>query len=125
MISELRAEIWGWGSKKFARGRAFVPTRGFRLDAWRQFWAQRKLTKSTMLPDGSGAILWLSMSQVRKRGRMRCSWDVSKQETLSDRSAMAGRRENERWQREVTNFLEDDGAAPDRAMEPRKQGFHL
>jgi len=41
------------------------------------------------------------------------------------RSAMAKRRENERCQREMADFFEHDGIAPDRAMEPLEEVFHL
>ena len=41
------------------------------------------------------------------------------------RSAMAKRKENERWQREMADFFDHGGVAPDRAMEPLEEVFHL
>jgi L-rhamnose mutarotase len=41
------------------------------------------------------------------------------------RSAMAKRQENERWQREMADFFDHDGVAPDRAMKPLQELFHL
>lgn len=42
------------------------------------------------------------------------------------RSGMAQREVNERWQREMSGFfLRQDGASPDRAMQPLQEVFHL
>jgi len=42
------------------------------------------------------------------------------------RAAMAGREVNERWQREMKDFfVSPSGLAPDRAMEPLEEVFHL
>lgn len=41
-------------------------------------------------------------------------------------SAMARREVNERWQREMAGFfVQQDGALPDRAMQPLQEVFHL
>ena len=42
------------------------------------------------------------------------------------RSGMAQREVNERWQREMSAFfVQPDGAAPDQAMRPLEEVFHL
>jgi L-rhamnose mutarotase len=41
------------------------------------------------------------------------------------RAAMAGTEVNERWQREMAPFFELDGSAPDAAMTPLPEIFHL
>src|ERR1051326_6427732 len=41
------------------------------------------------------------------------------------RSEMAKRLVNERWQREMAGFFDHDGVAPDRAMKPLEEVFHL
>ena len=41
------------------------------------------------------------------------------------RAAMAATEINERWQREMAGFFELDGAAPDEAMTPLPEIFHL
>jgi L-rhamnose mutarotase len=41
------------------------------------------------------------------------------------RSEMAKRSVNERWQREMAGFFDHDGLAPDRAMHPLEEIFHL
>ena len=41
------------------------------------------------------------------------------------RAAMAANEVNERWQREMAPFFELSGSAPDAAMEPLPEIFHL
>jgi L-rhamnose mutarotase len=41
------------------------------------------------------------------------------------RAAMAGTEVNEHWQREMAPFFELDGSAPDAAMTPLPEIFHL
>jgi len=42
------------------------------------------------------------------------------------RAGMAGRKVNERWQKEMADFLvQPDGTLPDRAIEPLEEILHL
>lgn len=73
----------GLGLRKCASIERSFPPEVFEPDDSGRLYARRAMRKSTMLPDGTGAILCLFHEPSEETVEDGCSWDISKRETLS------------------------------------------